>query len=1429
MIARFHYDEETLNRLLHDNLREDEHDVSMHVETCEVCQHHIDELARKGMTWDDVGDLLSSVGSHSEIDGSRKLDSRANFLQPSELPESLGRFARYEITEFLGRGGMGIVMRGYDTSLERHCAVKVLSPELATNAPARKRFSREAKSAAAVVHPHVVPIQTVDEFDGLPYLVMPVVEGQSLEARVCATGPLQIVEAIRIAAQIANGLAAAHTQGLVHRDIKPANILLENGIERVQITDFGLARAIDDASMTRSGVIAGTPQYMSPEQAHGDSIDARSDLFSLGSVMYFMLVGRSPFRAETTMGVLNRIGNDQPRSLQTIDPSIPAWLEGIVMKMLAKSPDDRFESAEEVAELLEDCLAHVQQPLKKPLPDSITTLFTNIDVRGKDKSVEGQNIVRKPPIGWLIAVAAVAISLFFAGVLVVLELNKGTLRIESEVDGIPIQIIQGSNVVKKMTVSRTGASTRIAAGEYVVTIDEGVDGIDLKNGVVSLSRQGVEIVRILKKTETIESKSREIENSHEQSIVSQKNLADGKTSQSKESPEFPHVRLVLLDENGKPLPNAKVTLFQAAGKEGSKSVRIDATTNENGVAVERILPFGSYSVTFETAEGWQQTGGTVNVEFGTGLNTTIIAPAPNKKARFTIRSSSELLKRPAVSELRFGELQEHLVGKIGYSTSMAPEPNEDLGEYQTFPTITNGIQQAAVEVRFEIRRTIAQNALNAKGIKSEWKWYSPTDPHSSSRFLVAENALRWCSKVDSLWYGKSIHRRPKQSGTFFKLTKNEHQVGATLLNLNAPQLLPYSFEVPSGDAVAFVTNVYGKPTDEVLNSINWGGHHGRELWLPAAIRFKSQWIQHIVEPGRWTPRTYGDGYSTLVDHLLRQPRRVKPGETFEIVLGGPVSTHDEEKGFDDNRTHRKRPAPFDTPSALMMHAVNCQKRGDLEGWLNCWTDEAAKQLSTSYLMTATMLLEQIESTPLNTRSTNSSKQVEKWKRLIDQELETPEAKATMAALVQATKELAENAGSDLENIAESTTQSPVIQMLAIATAQHLRDPRRFIAKFITLDESVDVAQEFERDDYDFTIEQYGDTATAKFTSDGTTIGLIKTPTGWQIFAPVSTENAAVTTETATENVAVQVIHGQTIEEQRNVTKEGKSAHIVSGKYKISIPGNGEPTVESKDVGIKAHEARSLAEMTLAYNRETQDLRQHLFDPPIPPLSIERIRSALLDAAESYLGQGKLELASALKKSAENNRLDEQLTFTGLTGTMSPGFRQIAPGLIFKTSPNQLMIVVLRRAELRYSRSGWSSKDWGDIHPPITGNWQLMSIKQQGKTLSDELFNQWKQSHANWSRIVINHNSLLMIGDETKKHDFSINYDTGNPLPEFLIGNQGETRYEGVFMSNGFSDNTELHLAIDLEGGSKPKTFNDKDGKATTLSYRRVVESHGMVP
>jgi len=379
-------DERLLRGYLEGMLSEEEQlIVENHLCQCQRCRNLIDDSAAeeewwsdaceylRGDRWDEGLDKAAFSSGVNAADGSGDKSLLAvrqseQWLDPTDDPRMLGRFGGYEILGIIGSGGMGVVMKGFEPSLNRYVAVKVLSPLLATNGAARKRFAREAQAAAAVLHENIIPIYRVDESRDLPYLVMPYVSDVPLQRRIDDEGPLPLAAILRIAEQIAAGLAAAHAHGLVHRDIKPANILLEGGVERVRITDFGLARAADDCSLTRTGVITGTPQYMSPEQARGDSIDGRSDLFSLGSVMYAMCTGRPPFRAETPYGILRRITDTEPRPIREINAEIPQWLETIVTKLHAKSIEDRFASADEVAELLKQCLAHVQQPTAVPLP-----------------------------------------------------------------------------------------------------------------------------------------------------------------------------------------------------------------------------------------------------------------------------------------------------------------------------------------------------------------------------------------------------------------------------------------------------------------------------------------------------------------------------------------------------------------------------------------------------------------------------------------------------------------------------------------------------------------------------------------------------------------------------------------------------------------------------------------------------------------------------------------------------------------------------------------------------------------------------------------------------------------------------------------------------------------------------------------------------
>ncbi len=384
-----HLDEQLIQSCFSGELSEDQESATRrHLDQCDVCRVRFDEFAGSSDEWQQISSVLrveqqaihSSTSRFGQPNSSphfpgeyaqAPIDFAVSFLEPSDRDNVLGRLGEFEIHAVIGYGGMGIVLKGFQAELNRPVAVKVMAPHLATSAAARKRFLREAQATAAIVHPNVMPILSVSEKGTLPFLVMPYVACHSLQQRMDAEGTLPIVEVLRISLQVAEGLAAAHGQGLVHRDVKPANILLERGVDRALLTDFGLARAVDDATLTRSGVIAGTPQYMSPEQARGDAVDARSDLFSLGSVIYAMCVGHPPFRCETSYGILRKVTDSEPRAMRESNVEVPPWLERLVQRLMAKDRDQRYPDATHVAQLIRQCLAQVQQPMSQTIPSEL--------------------------------------------------------------------------------------------------------------------------------------------------------------------------------------------------------------------------------------------------------------------------------------------------------------------------------------------------------------------------------------------------------------------------------------------------------------------------------------------------------------------------------------------------------------------------------------------------------------------------------------------------------------------------------------------------------------------------------------------------------------------------------------------------------------------------------------------------------------------------------------------------------------------------------------------------------------------------------------------------------------------------------------------------------------------------------------------------
>ncbi|MCC6510827.1 MAG: hypothetical protein IT423_17110, partial [Pirellulaceae bacterium] len=573
---------------------------------------------------------------------------------------------------------------------------------------------------------------------------------------------------------------------------------------------------------------------------------------------------------------------------------------------------------------------------------------------------------------------------------------------------------------------------------------------------------------------------------------------------SKSSPEFPPVKIVVPDEEGKPLGGVKVSLRQLAKDQGGQVLEINETSNASGLAVNRNLPYGHYELSAKTSDGWYLPGygSRLNVEFEKGLSLKLVVPAPAPFGRLTIRDDANL-RLAASAGLRFGILEE-VNGPVGFWVSPAPEPDGDLGAYDSFPTVTNGIEQVGIEIRFEMAKNIPQPSPSGTHLNSKWKWTPVDKANLSCRYLIVNGQAR-AFVNQSVSLDKPFHGLPMEECELFKLPSAKHRVGGSQIALREPTAMPLEIEIPAGEMSIYVERILGKPSLATMKALNWEPHEDQpELWLAADVQRNSAWIERLIDTSAWIRTNLKPGFNEIAGHLQIR-KLIRAGETLEVSLA---------------------PKPADQKTS------------------------------------------------------------------------------------------------------------------------------------------------------------------------------------------------------------------------------------------------------------SASAARTLDDITSVYNDQTRPLRTELFTPPIPDLTTDQMRAAMLDAAEQYRKQGRVEVSSSLKTSAETNRLADALTFMGMCGTMSDGFRQITPQVNFEAASSSALMVVLGKAELRYSRNGWSSKTWGDIHLPINGKWELVSVEQRGETLTQTAYDQWRKAHESWTELTIDTTSLTMAGDNAAKFDFSVDYDAGL-LPQYTIRQDGNTKYSGV--------------------------------------------------
>ncbi|HJZ92631.1 MAG TPA: protein kinase [Gemmataceae bacterium] len=426
------------------------------------------------------------------------------WLAPPDRPDDLGRLGRYRIVRVIRAGGMGIVLEGEDTTLKRRVAIKVMHPRLAADPTARARFLREAEAMARLDHEHVVPVfeAAEDPTAKIAYLVMPFLQGEALSDRLKREGRLRPAEAIRIGREVAEGLQAAHDHGLIHRDVKPSNIWLDPR-GKVKLLDFGLVRAggEGDMSLSQSGQVVGTPAYMAPEQARGEPVDHRADLFALGCVLYRAATGAVPFAGSSSVATLYSVATATPADPAALNPRLTAGLVDLIQRLLAKEPEGRPASAATVAgELaeLERTDSDTSVPLGIPVPDDPRTA---ISAPASAEAIEPAPARRTR---WrsaaAIAAAAILVVAGVAATLYVTRATRGTVVVEPADPAAEVRLQTArfrftSDDGQTHLLESPERSRELPAGTYQVTI-LGADGLTADPAQVEVRRGETAAVRI---------------------------------------------------------------------------------------------------------------------------------------------------------------------------------------------------------------------------------------------------------------------------------------------------------------------------------------------------------------------------------------------------------------------------------------------------------------------------------------------------------------------------------------------------------------------------------------------------------------------------------------------------------------------------------------------------------------------------------------------------------------------------------------------------------------------------------------------------------------------------------------------------------------------------------------------------------------------
>ena len=1391
-----------------------------------------------------------------------QMDSPSNTQATSHL------FAMYEFDGVLGKGGMGVVYAGKHRQLGKQVAIKVVSPRLVAAEDARRRFDREIQILGSLNHPGIVSATDAGKVAGAAFLVMERIEGADLASLVRNSGPLTVDEASAVAEKVAEALAAAHEAGAIHRDVKPSNVMVDRH-GRVKLLDFGLAHLterIDSHHQTSLGNFLGTFDFMAPEQASGDEIDQSTDLYGLGATLFSLLTGRCPRDIDRQSPLIRQIRDvsEKPaRPLTDFRNDVPLALEELITRLLSIDRTKRPGSAEEVAAELRSLTGNkssialrelgARVKVHEPSCQSEDELAYSLsEILGSDSGrpdstteLDGVASTQKDRSSiwwWIPAILATAALLGFAGFKILLQTENGTIQIESEQAGVTVEFVDEQDQVTPLKVETKFGQTQLRAGQYRVRLAGQHDALTITPDQIVLSKGGTELARVTMidsdkqppEEEQVASVARQfwralIENrrdeamsmlspDHSSRIAAQGMWDDASSSLANQEVVTPKV-LVAGDKALAQFPEISL------GAEGSQQKLVPGVVLSRREGKWGVSDMDAISPENAAAE-WKRMSGT----------------APDSDLKPVVRvpeseTTSLYQGNPYEVWNRRFESETNPVARIEAAKALITLAEGDSDATRVNRVLTIGGALVGDGWRVDpvafIERAGTDSFAPSRWSKTGFKDLKNTWLSFLSQCVSVVRSVPPTMVAEQ--FSSVLQSDKKRLSALFTLKllgENAIQSHLAMDPKVVDQIIGLS--LPVKDRMAFHLAI---AQSDFWSSVSTDAKD-------KFVQFYSDLGEHITVLQVWDDELYDlaeDWQSKRIRRQIPVDKKLVSRMALKMILQRPFPAMD--------NVFAASPLG-DNIEPYRVSALREASEKDPLLWQE-WTSQVTEWLKDN------------EETDQRSHVILSTLNKSLRLRRADQPLSGEE----LALLLNRRLRRADESGEPPKRYG-APSRAQFLSLIVLVTGELPDQPvtpnpvwDSMLAKFRKfLISPTDTRTYYEslRDLRGLYSHRPIEVIRAVIESKSLVRG--SSPISVVASAHDLGQNSAlrVKVDSLLVVAALAQMSGQSEEFDDRISEFfsrdphvfrthlhsqlysefAASRMIASFLQRMRSRTNSPALMEAIDelmpgptwdVAVQAiNHPNSLAAVLHNYNTQTLRFRRKQFDPPIADLELSELVDGFRGAAERYRKVGDGRIARALEAAAESGFLPPELeNHGGVTGVSSPPdetgestYRQLIPAIHYITGPDTRKLVVLRDVELRWSRDGWSSPDWGAVDAPVSGVWRLTTVSQEGEALNEPLFEKWCTSNLSWTRVEIQKNREFSLLGAPSKKTFELDLDYESPARFRLLGD-GKTEFEGFFMTNAMVDDTKLSLTFDLGGGPTEANIKPDDSRLIKLSFERV--------